>query len=86
MIIKTFGSEVEDVRSYDVVRLGVLTREGNCMEITVVVVPHICDPIPAQPIDLTRQHFSHLADLELADSSEIDRWISGFVPGGINWY
>ena len=56
------------------------------MEITVVVVPHICDPIPAQPIDLTRQHFSHLADLELADSSEIDRWISGFVPGGINWY
>ena len=72
MVIKTFGSEVEDVRSYDVVRLGVLTREGNCMEITAVVVPHICDPIPAQPIDLTKQHFSHLADLELADSSEID--------------
>ena len=50
------------------------------MEITAVVVPHICDPISAQPIDLTRQHFRLIAIYRLTFLS--DQTIAGMLSLG----
>ena len=37
----------------------------------MVVVPYICDPVSAQPIDTSQASYAHLAGLELADSGDI---------------
>lgn len=50
MIIKTFGTENGERQTCDVVKFGVQTREGERLNLTAVVVPHICDPVRAQPI------------------------------------
>ena len=55
----------------DVVEFGVQTREGECLNLTVtaVVVPHICDPVHAQPITTSKNIYTHLVGLDMADSS-----------------
>lgn len=70
MIIKTFGSDKEDKRTCDVVELGILTKLGTPQRLTVVVVPHICDPVHAQPISAAKQMYKHISGLDLADSAE----------------
>ena len=41
------------------------------MILPVVVVPHICDPVCVQPIDVAKTSYEHLAGLELADSGDV---------------
>ena len=41
------------------------------MTFTALVVPFICNPLTAQPIDLSRNHYEHLQGLDLADSADV---------------
>ena len=71
MIIKTFGSDKEDKRTCDVVELGIVTKNGEPVTLSAVVIPHICDPVRMQPISSFRNAYEHLSGLELADSGGI---------------
>ena len=71
MIIKTFGSDEEDKRTCDVVELGVVTKNGEPLTLSAVVIPHICDPVRMQPISSSKNAYEHLSGLELADSGSI---------------
>ena len=35
------------------------------------MVPHICDPVITEPIDMSKISYNHLAGLDLADSRDI---------------
>lgn len=68
MVIKTFGAGQGTSVVYDFVELIVTTRDGEALTLPMVVVPHICDPVRTQPIDLTKTMYEHLSGLQLADS------------------
>ena len=55
-----------------VVELGILTKSGAPQCLTLIVVPHICDPVCTQPISAAKQRYEHLSGLDLADSAEVD--------------
>ncbi len=71
MIVKTFGVARGEKRSCDVVQLRISTNDGETLSLPMVVVPHICDPVCAQPIDVSQASYGHLAGLEFADSGEV---------------
>ena len=62
--IAAFGSRRAPAKPCDVVTLRVQTRSGPDLEISLFVVPHICDPLSVQPVS-TGHH--HLLGLDLAD-------------------
>ena len=68
MIIKTFGSGQGERRICDIVQLKIATNDGDPLILSVVVVPHICDPVRVQPISSSQ---AHLSGLELADPGDI---------------
>ena len=57
MIIKTFGSDEEDKRTCDVVELGVVTKNGEPLTLSAVVIPHICDPVRMQLISSSKNAY-----------------------------
>ena len=67
--VTTFSSSDQTARGCDVVRVGLMTRDGRGQELELFVVPFICHPLTAQPIDLCASKYKHLADLDLADTS-----------------
>ena len=69
--IRTFGSEMEKTQKCDVVKLGLKARTGADLEISLYVVPLICEPLSGQPLDLTVQRFPYLSGLDLADSGNV---------------
>ena len=58
-------------RTCDVVELGVVTKNGEPLTVSAVVIPHICDPVRMQPISSSKNVYEHLSGLELADSGSI---------------
>ena len=68
--IAAFGSNRGQAEQYDVTCLNVRTKTGNTQELNLFVVPHICDPLTAQPIRTCAKRYSHLAQLNLADISQ----------------
>lgn len=68
MAIMTFGYDHKNAQTYDVVRVGVVTRDGKDQEIELITVPSICDHLTTQPIDFCVTRYPHLSDLDLADS------------------
>ena len=55
----------------EVVDLGLLTSNGGHLKLSAIVVPHICDPICAQPVTLSKQSYAHLSTLDLADAADV---------------
>ena len=68
MSIMTFGSGERKTQEYDVIKIGVVTLEGENQEMELSTVPLVCQPLLSQPIDLCKSAYQHLHDLELADS------------------
>ena len=66
--IRTFGSEAEKTQICDVVKLGLKARTEVDLELSLYVVPLVCEPLSGQPLDLTVQRYSYLSGLDLADS------------------
>ena len=70
LVIKGFGSERAVSSQCDIVEVRIAIRAGGYMKLLAVVVPHICDPVHAQPITFAKSNYQHLANLELADPGE----------------
>ena len=64
LMIKPFGSEGGRIMTCDVVQVGVKTRHGTYLELQLLVVPLICEPLTGP---CARERYSHLNGLELAD-------------------
>ena len=50
-------------------RLAIETKSGVCQLLKLFIVPHICDPLTNQTISICTKKYSHLAQLDLADTS-----------------
>lgn len=70
MIIKTFGATRGEKRTCDILRLKINVDCGEILTLPVAVVPHICDPVCVQLIDIAKASYEYLAGLELADSGD----------------
>ena len=69
--IKTFGATETQNTYCDLVELAVRAKGNEEMKLSTLVVPFICNPITSQPINHSKQLYSHLVRLELADSAEV---------------
>lgn len=69
MLIKTFGSDVNNRQACSVVRLGVKLRYGGELELPFYTVPLVCQPLSTQPIKYAKERYEHLCNLDLADWS-----------------
>ena len=84
--ITTFGATRGDQKLYDIVRIGVITKSGQREELDLLTVPHICEPLLAQPVDLCSRMYSHLAPLNLADTHQGDNSIEVDMLIGSDFY
>ena len=66
--IVTFGAK-RDSKLCEAVNVGMKMKHGTNHEFSVLVVPHICEPISPQPISVCLENCEHLSQLDLADSS-----------------
>ena len=99
MIVNGFGRENAVVNVLEVVKAHILdTSENVCTEVELCVVPLVCSPIWGQSIELARETYDHLVELQLADNTgneealEVDiliggdlywRFVSGRVKRGV---
>ena len=67
MSIMTFGSRADDSRVCEVVNVCMEVRGGQTKQLTLFVVPLICEPLTGQHIAFSQDHFQHLSGLTLAD-------------------
>lgn len=70
LAIAAFGSKRSGAQTCGVVRVGMKTHRGPDIELTLLTVPYICEPLSVQPISLCQESFDHLSRLELADNSD----------------
>ena len=70
MSIVTFGSRGEKSRICPVIEVRLGLRDGCMRDLTMFVVPIICEALTCQPVTLCRDSYKHLAGLPLADSSD----------------
>lgn len=69
--IRTFGSENSRTQTVEMVTAAISLKEGDPIHVLFSTVPLICEPLSCQPLAYTKQRYSHLADLDLADSSRV---------------
>ena len=70
MSLMTFGASDKRAQTYDVVRIGVTTKDSQTQEMEFLCTPLICRPLTTQPINLCKERYRHLAGLELADANQ----------------
>ena len=75
--IKTFGNGDGKTEILESVHIGIQDswRENSqkkSLEIDTLAVPFICTPLVGQDIETTRDEFTHLAGLQLADDAKAD--------------
>ena len=70
MSLMTFGASDKRAQTYDVVRIGVTTRDSQKQETEFICTSLICRPLTAQPINLCKEKYRHLAGFELADANQ----------------
>jgi len=67
--IKTFGSETTRTQTVDVITASIHIKTGYPINILFSTLPLICEPLSCQPVVYTKQQYSHLSGLDLADLS-----------------
>ena len=72
VVINTFGSREGMKQPCNVVKFGIITKDGRSTIITALVVPHICDSIYTHCLEVIRECYPHLANLDLADAADTD--------------
>ena len=70
--IATFGAKKGGPKYHEVVRVGMKTRVGSDVELVLLAVPLIREPLTGQVISLCTEKYNHLSELDLADSSSDD--------------
>ena len=66
--IATFGVDKTENRICEAVTLVMKMKHGLDQKIVAFVVPHICEPIAPQPLNVCIKDCEHLSQLEFADS------------------
>ena len=59
MSVLTFGSSDQTSHTYDVVEVGIETKDGE-KKMEFFSVPLICQPLTSQSIDLCKERYQHL--------------------------
>ena len=72
VVINTFGSREGMKQPCNVVKFGIITKDGCSTIVTALVVPHICDSIYTHRLEVVRECNPHLANLDLADAADTD--------------
>ena len=87
MSIVTFGAQCGIKLTCAVVRIRMKLRDDQNQELQLFVVPQICEPLTAQPINICTEEFENLFHLDMADSSDrktaVD--IEIFIGEGYYW-
>mgnify|MGYP003430242405 FL=1 len=60
------------MQTCDAIELGLTTKMGLDFELTIYVVPFICEPLSGQPTDIAVERFKYLSGLDLADPDDTD--------------
>ena len=63
-----------------------MTKNGEPLTLSAVVVPHICDPVHLQPISSFKNAHEHLPGLELADLGSVTGELEIDVLIGSDYY
>ena len=84
--IAAFGDNKGRVQSCKVVKIGIETRDRGVRELTLFTVPLICEPLNGTLSKRSVQAYPHLADLELADSTEDGEVINLDILIGLDYY
>ena len=68
LLIKTFGSDNEDLTICKIVKLSLKSLHDNVnISMSAYAVPVICSPIHYQPVEFAVQSYNHLKGLTLAE-------------------
>ena len=86
MCIATFDSTQEEPKVRPVVKIGMAGKEYPPMQLSLYVVPTICEPLVSQPISACAREKQHLASLDLADCSESEHSLEVDVLVGSDYY
>ena len=84
--IATFGASKGDPRRCEVVRVGIVTTSSHDEILVLLIVPHICEPLSAQPITTCSKMFPHLSSLTLADTPSSDTPLTVDMLIGSDFY
>ena len=68
--ITSFGSKRAQDRPCDVVKIKIKTKSRPELELSLFVVPHICNPLTAQPASNLFRRYAHLSHLKFAYNNE----------------
>ena len=84
--IAAFGSRREKPRVCSVVNVGLELTSYPHMQLSLFVVPMICEPLAGQPISACVKENQHLATLDLADISDGSSSLEVDVLIGSDYY
>ena len=85
--VTAFASQREDIQNLEVVELEVKNSNNAVVsKVKLFVVPMICAPIRNQVIDIARENFDVLRNINLADSSAATTNLEIGVLIGSNFY
>ena len=68
----TFGAQCGKELTCEVVRIRMKLRDDQNQELQLFVVPQICEPLTAQPINICTEEFEHLLNQAHACFLKID--------------
>ncbi len=86
LCIATFGSTREGPKVCQIVTIGLVGKGYPHMQLSLYVVPMICEPLVGQPIAACAKENQHLASLDLADYSEGDQSLGVDILVGSDYY
>lgn len=69
MLVKTFASEEQRMFKCDIVRIALDSRDGKRVDLQLVSVPLICDPLCEQSVVCAVNRFPEISHLDLADTA-----------------
>jgi len=68
---QTFGSDDTRTQTVKVVKAAISLKDGGTINVLLLTVSLICEPLSCQPIAYTKQKYHQIAELELADLSQV---------------
>lgn len=86
LCIAIFGSTQEGPKVCQTVTIGMVGKGYPHMQLSLYVVPLICEPLVSQPIAACAKENQHLVSLELADYSEGDQGLKVEILVGSDYY
>ena len=68
---QTFRSDDTRTQTVKVVKAAISLKDGGIINVLLLTVSLICEPLSCKPIAYTKQKYHQIAELELADLSQV---------------